>query len=118
MKYRKPTYQELKLIDFLVKLAEPNMNATGFSDALMVTDMADGNMGSLRLYPDATVVENSAFGKQASACQFADVDGIDVIASLNVDQFGGLYELDLWKTDYSTLLQLPEDMTKVQPMIE
>ncbi len=32
---------------------------------------------------------------------FVDEDGIDIIVSLNVDEKGILYELDVWKVDYS-----------------
>ncbi|WP_420885213.1 DUF6984 family protein, partial [Candidatus Symbiothrix dinenymphae] len=36
-----------------------------------------------------------------------DEDGVDVIASLNIDDTGDLYELDIWKTDFSPLIKLP-----------
>jgi hypothetical protein len=32
---------------------------------------------------------------------FKDIDGTPVSAALNVDQQGNLYELDIWKVDFS-----------------
>ena len=41
------------------------------------------------------------FGSQVSDCQFKDTDGVTVIASLYLDREGNMYELDMWKTDFS-----------------
>ena len=40
---------------------------------------------------------------------FTDEDGVKVIASLNVDSDGHLFELDIWKTDFSPLLRIPAE---------
>jgi len=40
---------------------------------------------------------------------FLDVDGVTVIASLNIDKDGNLFELDIWKTDYSPLIKYPDN---------
>jgi len=69
--------------------------------------MNDDGMGSLRLYPDGSEAIDRKFGKQVSECQFIDKDRIEVIASLNLDQIGSLYELDIWKTNFEKLLQIP-----------
>ena len=75
---------------------------------LLVSDMQDGGMGSLLLYPP-DVKENKprVFGCQISECTFKDKDNVDVIVSLNLDEEGNLYELDIWKTDYNPIIQLP-----------
>ncbi|EIE01321.1 hypothetical protein LEP1GSC185_3526 [Leptospira licerasiae serovar Varillal str. VAR 010] len=39
---------------------------------------------------------------------FYDEDGTEVSATLNIDQYGDLYELDLWKVDFSRLKKIPE----------
>ena len=69
--------------------------------------MNDGKMGSLYLFPNGEVKENRILGKQISEFQFKDLDDIDAIASLNIDQNGELFELDIWKTDFSQLIKLP-----------
>lgn len=70
--------------------------------------MADGGMGSLYLFKEFSNNDQRAFSKQVSECLFTDKDGVTVIASLNIDNNGDLYELDLWKTDFSPLIKLPE----------
>jgi len=37
-----------------------------------------------------------------------DRDGVLVSITINSDQFGKLYEVDFWKTDFSPLQQYPE----------
>ena len=73
----------------------------------MVSDMQDGGMGGLFLFPSGIPREGRVFGRQASDYQFLDKDLVDVIATLNLDQFGELFELDVWKTDFSNLIQFP-----------
>lgn len=75
-------------------------------DDLLVEPMKDGNMGSLLLYPKNTTNNNRQFGKNISECQFKDTDGITVVASLNLDKNNQLFELDIWKTDFSPLKSL------------
>jgi hypothetical protein len=50
--------------------------------------MQDGSMGSLSLLFVSQSKEKRVFGEQISECRFLDKDGVDVIASLNVDQDG------------------------------
>lgn len=40
--------------------------------------------------------------------QFTDIDGVEVIASLNVDVDGVLFELDIWKTNFEKLVKIPD----------
>jgi hypothetical protein len=74
--------------------------------------MEDGNMGSLHLSLSENITKNRQFGKQISDCQFIDSDGVTVIASLNVDTEGNLFELDIWKTDYSSLIKIPDNFAR------
>ena len=37
-----------------------------------------------------------------------NIDGVEVIASLNVDVDGVLFELDIWKTNFEKLVKLPD----------
>ena len=70
--------------------------------------MDDGEMGSLYLFPKGEITEGRVFGEQVSDFQFTDLDGIEVIASLNIDENGELFELDIWKTDFSKLIKFPD----------
>lgn len=80
--------------------------------SLLVEEMNDGGMGSLLLYPRPTT-SHRRFGRQAADCRFLDADGIDVIASLNLDEEGELFELDVWKVSYAPLIRIAEQFAPV-----
>jgi hypothetical protein len=103
---RRPTPQEEQLLELLIKKSSLSI-PKDWKDGLIVCSMDDGEMGSLYLFPQGKVIENRTFGEQVSDLQFADLDGVDVIASLNVDSDGNLFELDIWKTNYGELLKFP-----------
>lgn len=105
---RKPTVQELKLIELLVEKASINLSSN-WKDELTVQNMDDGQMGSLRLYTDGDIIKKRFFDKCVSEYQFNDLDGIIVIASLYIDNENKLFELDIWKTNYAPLKKLPFD---------
>lgn len=103
---RKLTIQEERLVDFLVQKSTLVI-PSNWKDGLLASSMEDGGMGSLRLFPYGEIYANREFGQQVSECQFTDTDGVTVIASLYVDVAGDLLELDIWKTDFSRLLEMP-----------
>ena len=105
---RKPKLQELKLIELLVEKASINLSSN-WKDELTVQNMDDGQMGSLRLYPNRDIIKKRFFEKCVSEYQFNDIDGILVIASLYIDNENKLFELDIWKTNYEPLKILPFD---------
>lgn len=109
---RKPTIQEERLLELLVKKSSTAIQKD-WKEGLLVTPMDDGEMGSLRLFPNGKINEEAVFGEQVGDFQFIDMDGVDVIASLNLDNMGNLFELDVWKTDFSKLIKLPDiDITQ------
>ncbi len=84
------------------------LRAVGWSvslDGLRVTEMDDGQMGSLRFVP---ATEQARLGATLGEARFEDADGIAVSAVLTVNQVGDLFELDVWKVDFSPLRQWPE----------
>ncbi|MGT2430711.1 DUF6984 family protein [Cupriavidus basilensis] len=46
-------------------------------------------------------------GSDLASVEFFDEDGVAVIVTLSLDNYGDLYELDIWKTDFSPLRRLP-----------
>ena len=45
---------------------------------------------------------------------YKDADGRDVVITLSTNQYNELYDLDIWKTDFSALRRYPEpDMVKL-----
>ncbi len=104
---RKLASKELKLIALLI-LKSGYSFPNDWYQKLVVRQMNDGEMGSLYLFPEGNSIENRSFGEQISEYQFKDADGVDVIASLNIDTNGELFELDIWKTNFEKLIQLPD----------
>ncbi len=108
MTLRKPTNAELALIKYLVGIASIDNLPVEWISALLVSPMDDGGMGSLLLFPGEHVTDGRRFGKCVSEYLFRDADEIDVIASLNLDREGQLFELDMWKVDFNPLVRWPE----------
>jgi len=77
--------------------------------------MPDGGMGSLRITSNETAEQR--FRESAAECCFKDIDGVPVIASLNLDQHSQPFEVDVWKIDYSELQRWPQldEIGDVQP---
>ncbi|NQY33618.1 MAG: hypothetical protein HRT37_01350 [Alteromonadaceae bacterium] len=46
-------------------------------------------------------------GRKIAQVEFEDSDGITISMCLNIDTKGYLFELDVWKTDFSALLKFP-----------
>ena len=107
---RKIAEAEVPLISWLLSAAGRNESV----ENLTVSEMEDGGMGSLFFGPTP---EKRRFGAAIADCQFLDKDGVTVIAALNTDEEGHLYELDMWRTDFNPLMAWPKtsDITKTTP---
>jgi hypothetical protein len=82
--------------------------AAGFAAevaALRATPMDDGGMGSLRF---SSATDSPRFGAVLGEAWFMDADSVPVSAALYVDQNGSLFELDVWKVNFSPLRRWPE----------
>ncbi|MEO8582449.1 MAG: hypothetical protein ABI415_01560 [Flavitalea sp.] len=104
---RKITEDEMRLLDFLIKKAKLKLPAN-WKENLMVKSMDDAGMGSLVLYPKEIAKDEREFGSAASEIEFKDEDRKDVIASLNLDEAGEIFELDIWKTTFDPLIRIPK----------
>ncbi|HLF52990.1 DUF6984 family protein [Flavobacterium sp.] len=113
--YRKLSEKEKKLLSVLIDKSELKVTQNQLNN-IMVREMDDGKMGSLILYPDSSTDYNEkrVFGKQISDHSFEDSDGAKVIASLYIDKKGNLFELDIWKTDFSALISIPDNFTEMK----
>ena len=67
-------------------------------DHIQVENMNDGGMGSIRFESDKT---NRRFGDEIAQVELKDEDDMPVIIGLIIDQYDHLYELDVWKVDFS-----------------
>jgi hypothetical protein len=68
-----------------------------------VLDMNDGKMGSVLFAGH----DNRFSGSCLVEAQYVDHDGVPVSIVLNADTTGQLYELDIWKADFSPLQAYP-----------
>jgi hypothetical protein len=101
---RMPTAEEMGVIEFLVD--KGGYSKGDWRRGLRVIDMP-GGMGSLRIsYDDKD--SDRKLGDEVSSVRFKDIDGVDVIMTLYVDTEGKLYELDVWKVDFTDLIRMPE----------
>lgn len=101
---RKLKEQEKALVEKLLSLAE------GYSFDLTnqeVVDMENGGIGSLYFVCQDATKEQRKVGKQIAGFQFNDSDGVLVSATLNVDEESRLYELDMWKVDFTPIVTYP-----------
>jgi hypothetical protein len=82
---------------------------TEFEDqlaAMKVQTMADGGMGSIRFY-DGRDRSPLDYGGQIAEAAFQDADGMPVSVTLSVDRAGQLFEMDVFKADFSPLIRYP-----------
>ncbi|WP_441234602.1 DUF6984 family protein [Bradyrhizobium sp. 930_D9_N1_4] len=91
------TSKERDLVAFILGQHSP---LQGHFD--LVEEMNDGEMGSLRFVGTA----DRRFGRCIGEAEFDDADGVLVSVALNADQHGELFELDLWKVDFSPLQKI------------
>lgn len=98
---------EWSLLELLLKKASLQYQSD-LKKTLLVQPMNDEGMRGLYLFPNGMSDKNRKFGKQVSEYQFEDEDGIRIIASLYLDENGKLYELDIWKTDFSPIIKFPK----------
>lgn len=102
---RRITDLEFKVLEYLINLAKFSRHID--NDKLSVRSLADGEMGSFLIFEHPNLLEEQRmFGAQISEFQYIDDDDIPVIVSLNVDNNGNLFELEVWKVDYSPVISL------------
>jgi hypothetical protein len=73
-----------------------------------VQDMSDGGMGSIKFYIGRPRSELE-YGEEIAEAAFQDADGVPVSLSLSIDKVGNLFELDVWKVDFSPLIRYPDE---------
>lgn len=103
---RKLTPAEENLLELLISRASIRL-APNWKKDLLAMPMNEAETGGLYLFPNGNTSRNRPFGKEVAELEFKDKDGINVIATLNLDTNGNLLELDIWKADFSPLIQLP-----------
>ena len=99
------TTAEKGLVRALIDRAQGFAIAAEWFDQVQVTPMDDGGMGSLRFLPSSP---GQTFGDEIAEVVFQDADGVVVSATLNLDEAGVPFELDIWKVDGNSLIRIPD----------
>lgn len=73
-------------------------------ESAQVRDMDDGGMGSLKFAGG----ERRSLGSCLIEAEYLDRGGVQVSIALNSDTNGLLYELDMWKVDFTPLQKYPD----------
>ena len=71
---------------------------------IQARDLQDGGMGSIRF----DRADPRRFGQEIARAEYEDMDGVLVSITLNIDDRGELFELDIWKVDFSPLKRFPK----------
>lgn len=74
---------------------------------IKVQTMADGGMGSIRFY-NGRPRSPLDYGGEIAEAAFQDADGVPVSITLSVDRDGDLFEMDVFKADFSSLIRYPD----------
>lgn len=106
MQQRPITSLEKDLIQHLIKLIPDNFKT--YQIPSIVKQLDDGGMGSLQLSDDS-------FGRDLIQVKYKDSDDQLVLITLVEGQTGLLYELDIWKVDFSPLRLFPS-IEKIEPV--
>ena len=104
---RELTTNEKVLMETLLRSTADAHGLIESLGSILVSEMEDGGMGSLLLVPFGMAEAQRAFGRTVLTGEFTDSDGVLVSVCINVDTGERLYELDVWKADFSELLAWP-----------
>ncbi len=110
MKKDRPlTDKEKEIIAALIDGSDPKWTylKENLSEA-RVSEMDDGGMGSLLFESKHNRGRGIGGITVIGDAEFYDSDGTIVSLGLNLDEYYELYELDVWKIDYSPLINFPE----------
>ena len=102
---RKLNKEEIDLIEYLAGKANYQLERKWY-DEYQAFPMDDGGMGSILLVEDHLPKQERFFKAQIADCILHDVDNVAIIISLNIDQNDFLFELDIWKVDYSPVKKI------------
>lgn len=95
--------EEIALISWMIRDREEAGIIVPQLANLLVEEMDDGGMGSLRVVSD----RDRFYARDLAEVELSDEDGLPLIISVNLDTDGCFFELDIWKVDYSPLIRFP-----------
>lgn len=94
---------ELLLIFKLLDLCTASYKLQSSLKQILVFDLTDdGGMGSLEFFYDSDCVRK--FDKPLIQAETYDTDGRKIMLELSLDNYGYLYQLDSWTSDFNPLV--------------
>ncbi|OPH37747.1 Uncharacterised protein [Moraxella lacunata] len=94
---------ELLLISKLLDLCTASYKLQSSLKQILVFDLTDdGGMGSLEFFYDSDCVRE--FDKPLIQAETYDTDGRKIMLELSLDNYGYLYQLDSWTSDFNPLV--------------
>ena len=98
--------EEIDLIAYMLK-DKPDFEFFVKNDLAnsIVEEMNDGGMGSLKFLSVKNA--NSIMKDEVAKIDLHDVDGIPLFISINTNADNDIYELDVFKADFSPLKEFP-----------
>lgn len=105
MSIRYLTEEERTLIKGLLEGNPNSETIVSKLSTLEVEDMSDGGMGSIRFVNKEK--KQRSYGSTLTNTEVVDEDNIPISIAINLDTDGEIYELDIWKVDFSPLKRYP-----------
>lgn len=102
MKIRDLSEQEAILTKFL--LGKVNLD---YRIPETVEELDDGKMGTIR-FSDTNSTVDRKFPKDVLQVLYKDVDNVTFLITLTQDNYGGLFDLEFWKTDFNPIPRFPK----------
>lgn len=94
---------ELLLISKLLDLCKASYKVQSPLRQILVFDLTDdAGMGSFEFFYDGN--DTREFGKPLIQAETYDTDGRKIMLELSLDNYGYLYQLDSWTSDFNPLV--------------
>ena len=97
--------EEIQLISFLLKDKPEYFAFLQELPDLFVSEMDDGGMGSLEFV--AAAAKSKIMRDEIARIDLNDNDGLPLSIAVNTNVFDEVYELDVFKADFSPLKRFP-----------
>jgi hypothetical protein len=102
---RKLKVDEIALITWMVKDTPEGADIIKKLPDLIVEEMDDGGMGSLKVVVEG--LDERIYSRDLAKADLFDTDMVPVFISIDLDTNGNFYELDVFKGDFSPLKKIP-----------